>query len=208
MTACADHIVVPSDFALARLGALGAPLGAPVTVVPHLIRTFADAPRFDPAGPALVTSRLAPEKGVDVAIDACRAAGLPLVVAGDGPERPALERRAAGADVRFVGRVASDELAELRAGARVALVPTRAAETFGLAAAEAMAAGLPVLASRAGALFELVPEAQLVVPGDPAALATALAAPPGAEAAETALARVRARCSPAAVAELLAPVYG
>ena len=45
-------------------------------------------------GYALVVSRLAPEKGVDVAIDACRLAGTPLVIAGDGPQREALAARA------------------------------------------------------------------------------------------------------------------
>ena len=43
---------------------------------------------------ALVVARLAPEKGIDVAIDACRIAGVPLVVAGEGPERDILRARA------------------------------------------------------------------------------------------------------------------
>ena len=67
------------------------------------------------------------------------------------------------------------ELAALRAGAAIALVPSRSAETFGLAAAEAMAAGLPVAASRVGALPELVGEEGLVPPGDAGALARAIA---------------------------------
>ncbi len=65
---------------------------------------------------ALVVSRLAPEKGVDVAIAACRLAGLALVVAGDGPELSALRELAGDGDVRFVGRVDDAELAGLRAG--------------------------------------------------------------------------------------------
>jgi glycosyltransferase involved in cell wall biosynthesis len=204
MTANADHVVVPSAFAAERLRVLGAPIDAPA-VVPHLVRDVADAPRFDPDGPALVASRLAPEKGIDIAIDACATARVPLVVAGDGPERAALEARAAGADVRFTGQVPPAELAALRARARVELVPTRAAETFGLAAAEAMAAGLPVLASRSGALAELVPPGQLVAPGDSRALAEALAAPPDPAAG---LSGVRERCAPAAVARQLGRIYG
>src|SRR4051794_208069 len=176
MTASADRVVVPSAFAAARLRALGAPLDTAPAVVPHLVRGIAASPRFDPAGPALVASRLAPEKGVEIAIDACRAAGVPLVVAGDGPERVALEARAAGAEVRFTGTIGPAELDALRARARVALVPTRAAETFGLAAAEAMAAGLPLLATPSGALAELVAPEQLV---EPAGLAAALEHPPG-----------------------------
>ncbi|MBX5443401.1 MAG: glycosyltransferase family 4 protein, partial [Solirubrobacteraceae bacterium] len=130
-------------------------------------------------------------------------------LAGDGPQRADLERAAAGADVRFAGRVDAAALAELRAAASVALVPSRAAETFGLVAAEAMAAGLPVVASRAGALEELVGDAgELVRPGDAAALAAALARPGDrASAAARALARVRERCAPERVAAQLADAY-
>src|SRR6202012_1665431 len=80
---------------------------------------------------------------------------------------------AAGHDpaVRFAGRVSPQELAGLRREARMALVPSLSAETFGLAAAEAMAAGLPGAASRIGALPELVPEPWLAPPGDAHALA-------------------------------------
>ena len=76
--------------------------------------------------------------------------------------------------VRFVGHVDDAQLAALRAGAAIALVPSRSAETFGLAAAEAMAAGLPVVASRVGALGELLDEQSLVPAGDVGALAGAI----------------------------------
>jgi glycosyltransferase involved in cell wall biosynthesis len=156
----------------------------------------------------LVVSRLAPEKGVDVAIDACQTAEVALVIAGDGPERGALEAQAGDSEVRFVGHVDDAELAALRAGAAIALVPSRSAETFGLAAAEAMAAGLPVAASRVGALGELVDEQGLVPTGDAGALAQAI----GRLAADRAagargLERVRALCSPERVAASLASIY-
>ncbi|MFZ1994287.1 MAG: glycosyltransferase, partial [Solirubrobacteraceae bacterium] len=154
LAAQADVFVVPSHFAQARLRAIGAPLG-PTFVLPHVIREFAPAPPSPPGDHALVVSRLAPEKGVDVAIEACRLAGMPLVVAGDGPERERLAR--ADGAVRFLGRVSPQDLVRLRGGARMALVPSLSAETFGLAAAEAMASGLPVATSRVGALPELVP---------------------------------------------------
>src|SRR5581483_7754615 len=106
--------------------------------------------------------------------------------------RARLERLAGPGDaVRFTGRADDDELARLRAGAALALVPSRFAETFGLAAAEAMAAGLPVAASRIGALPELVPERWLAAPGDPESLAGAIA---------------RVRSEPGAGAEALARV--
>jgi glycosyltransferase involved in cell wall biosynthesis len=159
---------------------------------------------------ALVVSRLAPEKGIDVAIDACRAAGIALVVAGDGPERVALEARAreGGCEVRFLGHVDDPRLAALRAGAAIALVPSRSAETFGLAAAEAMAAGLPVAAGRVGALPELVEEQGLVPVGDAGALAAAIDRLAGDQVyGERGLERVRALCGPEVVARGLAEVY-
>jgi glycosyltransferase involved in cell wall biosynthesis len=157
---------------------------------------------------ALVVSRLAPEKGVDVAIAACRLAGVPLVVAGDGPELPALRELAGDGDVRFAGRVDDAELVRLRASASIALVPSRSAETFGMAAAEAMAGGLPVAASRVGALPELVDESCLAAPGDASGLAEVIArvlADPAAR--QRGLERVRAACAPEVVARGLAEVY-
>jgi glycosyltransferase involved in cell wall biosynthesis len=110
--------------------------------------------------------------------------------------------------VRFAGRVDDAELARLRAGASIALVPSRSAETFGLAAAEAMAAGLPVAASRLGALPELVEEGSLVPPNDPDALARAIGRLAGDRAAgERGLARVRTLCAPEVVADALADLY-
>jgi len=223
LVAQGDAVIVPSRFARERLRELGAPLPwERVHVIPPPVRSLAVAGGSDVligsgsasggmAGVgayALVVARLAPEKGVDVAIDACRLAGMPLVVAGDGPERAALERRAGGCEVRFVGHVGDRELAELRAGAALALVPSRSAETFGLAAAEAMASGLPVVASRVGALPELVEEDALVEPGDAGALAGAIVRLAGDRAAgERARERARAVCAPEAVARALADVY-
>jgi glycosyltransferase involved in cell wall biosynthesis len=205
----ADAVIVPSAFARERLRELGAPLDwERVHVLPPPVAAVASESRAVAGGYALVVSRLAPEKGIDVAIDACRAAGMPLVVAGEGPERASLLARAGGAEVRFVGHVDDTELATLRAGAAVALVPSRSAETFGLAAAEAMAAGLPVVASRVGALGELVEEAGLVPAGDVDALAQAIDRLAGDRAAGArGLERVRALCSPQAVARALADVY-
>jgi glycosyltransferase involved in cell wall biosynthesis len=243
LLAQADAVIVPSRFAAERLRELGAPLAwervhvvAPPMAVPSPATADGLPLRPDvppePSAPgrgdahrpyALVASRLAPEKGVDVAIDACRIAGIGLVIAGDGPDRSALEARAgadvgAGAsgasEVRFMGRVEVDELARLRAGAAVALVPSRAGESFGLAAAEALAAGVPVIASRVGALPELLDADSLVAPGDPQALARAIgmlaAADPQTAAsgrAARAQEKLRELCDPARVAARLAAVY-
>ena len=203
-----DRFVVPSEAALQRLQLLGAPLDGGAAVVPHPVREFARGSEAATGAYALVASRLAPEKGVHIAIDAARSAGRPLVVVGDGPLRRALRQHARGADVTFHDAVGPDRFAQLRRGAAVALVPSRSAETFGLAAAHAMAAGAPVVASRIGALPELVDADGLVPPGDAPALAAAMTRRWGDEAAgERGLRHVRGRCAPAAVAAQLAAVY-
>src|SRR4051794_1543308 len=170
LAAQVDAFVVPSAAAAARLAELRAPIAQP-HVVPHVVRSFAEGSVAAAGQHALVASRLAPEKGIDVAAQACAQAGLPLVVAGDGPLLEPL--RAAHPDVRFAGRVSAGELEALRNQAALAIVPSRSAETFGLAAAEAMAAGVPVVASRIGALPELVGADALASPGDAAGLAAA-----------------------------------
>ena len=210
LAAQADVVIVPSRFARERLRALGAPLPWDRVHVLAPPIPVGDTPAGAPAegGYALVVSRLSPEKGVDVAIDACRIAGLGLVIAGEGPERAALEARAEGSEVRFAGPVADAELARLRAGAAVAVVPSRSAETFGLAAAEAMAAGLPVVASRAGALPELLEDDALVEPGDARALAAALGRLAGdRDAGRRGRERVAGLCSPDVVARRLSALY-
>jgi glycosyltransferase involved in cell wall biosynthesis len=211
----ADAVIVPSAFARERLRELGAPLPwSRVHVLPPPLPAAAqDAP--DPPAPAtrgtgyaLVVARLAPEKGLDVAIDACRMVGIPLLIAGEGPEREPLRERVRGADVRFLGQVEEGELERLRAGAEIALAPSRSAETFGLAVAEAMAAGLPVAASRVGAHAELLEEEALVPPGDARALAAAIDRLAGDRAAaERGLRRVRALCAPATVGAGLSAIY-
>jgi glycosyltransferase involved in cell wall biosynthesis len=263
----ADAFIVPSEFARERLRELGAPLDwERVHMLPPPVELPAKVAETKSGSYALVVSRLAPEKGVEVAIEACRMAGVPLVVAGDGPERASLEARAGhtgssrplmetpdvvwrtgtqgrGAgledlpaqaapgleelsaqaakksdapparaghrDLRFVGHVDDGELDRLRRGAGLAIVPSRSAETFGIAAAEAMAAGVPVVASRIGALPELVEPEGLVDPGDATALAEAIGRRwRDVAAAERGRARVQELCAPAAVAAGLATVYG
>jgi glycosyltransferase involved in cell wall biosynthesis len=206
LAAQADAFVVPSEFALGRLHSLAAPVGATHVIAP-VVREFADRPTTVSAQRfALVASRLAPEKGVDVAIAGCRIAGMPLVVAGDGPERVRLV--ASAPEVSFRGALPEPELAALRRSAAMALVPSRSAETFGLAAAQAMAAGLPVVASAVGALPELVPAQWLVAPGDPRALAEGISGVRGdPEASARAIDRVRAVSAPEVVAPRLAAVY-
>ena len=204
---CADAFVVPSEFALGRLRELGAPLGDRARVIPSVQRAFAERSAAGEGRYALVAGRLTPEKGFDDAIAACARAGVPLVIAGDGPQLGAL--RALGGDVRFTGHVNASELAALRRDAALAIVPSRYQEILPLAALEAMAAGLPVVAAAAGGLVETVPREGHYPPGDVDALAERLLALYGdATAGERALGLARERYTPAVVAAQLRDVYG
>jgi alpha-1,6-mannosyltransferase len=124
-----------------------------------------------------------------------RAEGMPvrLVIAGGGPLRTRLGRRAAraGLPVTFTGFLAGRaDLAALLASADVAIAPGPA-ETFGLAALEALACGTPVVVSAESALPEVVGDAGASVPGeDLAAGVRAVLARP--ERARRAAARARA----------------
>ncbi|MFJ8666660.1 glycosyltransferase [Streptomyces sp. NPDC093600] len=129
----------------------------------------------------LLCSRLSVEKRPGTALDTLaelrgRGVRAALVVAGEGPLRGALERRAREErlPVRFLGHVADREaLADLQAAADVCLAPGPA-ETFGLSALEALACGTPVVASASSALPEVLGDAGACAPDDPAAFATAV----------------------------------
>jgi len=169
-------------------------------------RTFAPSSAAASGRFALAAGRLTPEKGFADAIAACASARVPLVVAGDGPQLE--ELRALGGDVRFVGRVSRGELGKLRAEAALAIVPSRYAEILPLAALEAVAAGLPVVASSAGGLAEAVPGEGLYPPGDVAALAERVRALFGdAAAGERSLEFARERFSAPVVASRLRELY-
>jgi len=132
--------------------------------------------------------RLAYVKGADVllhAVDRLHAQGLPvrLVMVGDGAERPGLEALALQLDIHiithFAGRVARADVYSAIKGFDVAVMPSRGGlEGFGLSALEAMAAGVPVVASRVDALQEVVLEGVtglLCEANDSVSLANALA---------------------------------
>jgi glycosyltransferase involved in cell wall biosynthesis len=200
-----DAAIVPSEFARGRLAALGVELPAATVVLPHPVRGVVARSQAAAGRHALLAARLEPEKGLGVAIEACRIACIPLVVAGDGSERARFE---GSPGVTFEGHVDDARLAELRAGAAVAVVPSLTGESFGLAAAEALASGVPVAASDIGALPELVPREWLSPPGDAPALAATIARLRGEPAAgERARAQALAVLDPAVLAVTLGRVY-
>jgi glycosyltransferase involved in cell wall biosynthesis len=105
---------------------------------------------------ALIVSALVPYKRIDVAIDACRRARMPLKIVGNGPERARLERSAAdGAPrVEFLGRLPDEQIRELYRRAAVVLLPGE--EDFGIVPLEAQACGRPVVALGRGGAAETV----------------------------------------------------
>jgi glycosyltransferase involved in cell wall biosynthesis len=130
------------------------------------------------------SGRVQPYKGMQTLVDAfarLRAEGVEdveLVIAGDGPflgELRGIAARHGLRNIHFLGR--RTDVPALLAGAAIAVVPSLWEEAFGLAVVEAMAAGVPLIASRTGGIPELVEEGRtgmLVPPGDAGALARAL----------------------------------
>jgi glycosyltransferase involved in cell wall biosynthesis len=89
-----------------------------------------------------------------------------LVIAGEGPDRDRLQALAAGAEIRFTGRVPEAALTQLRREAAVVLIPSRWEEPFPYAGLDALAAGVPVLASDYGGLPELVGRGSVLAADD------------------------------------------
>ncbi len=158
----------------------------------HVVPNGIDAARFRPASSARADARAAlslpqsafvaasaarfsPEKGLDVLLQAARQRRhMAFVVAGDGPLFAVLSR-GLPPNVTLLGRLS--DVRPLLAAADVFVVPSRR-EGQGIAALEAMAAGVPVIASRVGGLAEMLTDGEtalLAPPDDPDALAAALA---------------------------------
>jgi len=170
-----DQFVAVSDALAARLRDLGLPASLTATL-PNFMPSaeFATESHAGTGEFALAAGRLTEEKGFDTAIAAARAAGVPLLIAGAGPDEPRLRGLAAGSDVRFAGRLEPTELARCRRHAAVLMAPSRWEEPCPYSVLEALAAGVPVLASDQGGLPELVGHAAALPATDPAAWTAAL----------------------------------
>ena len=153
----ADRFVIVSAATEARLRWLGLPVGASA-VLPNFVLSegVAAASAADRGAYAFVSGRLVEEKGFDTAIAAARAASVPLMIAGSGPDEARLRALGAGGAVQFSGQLSASALAEVRAGAAVVLAPSRWEEPCPYGVLDALASGVPVLASDRGGLPELV----------------------------------------------------
>lgn len=193
----ADAVIVPTPAMETHLRAIG--VTSRIDVVPSGIdvgffgagKRRADVrTRFGVApGEAmvLVVGRLAKEKNLELALAAFAALRAPaarLVIVGDGPEREHLVALAARAgiaqDTHFAGELPRAELPDAYASADVFLFTSRS-ETQGLVLAEALAAGLPVVAVDTPATRDVLGSAGAVVAEDAERLAEALSAAVSAE---------------------------
>jgi glycosyltransferase involved in cell wall biosynthesis len=189
-----DLFIANSSFVARRIGAFygrDAEVAHPPVAVDFFTPAAAAGDRGDHGrrgGYALVVSALAPYKRIEVAIDACRLAGLELRIAGDGPERDRLARLALTAAtgltartartappprVELLGRVDDGALRDLYRGARMLLQP--GVEDFGIASVEALACGTPVVAAARGGVLDVVEDGRHGVLYDDQGGAAALA---------------------------------
>jgi glycosyltransferase involved in cell wall biosynthesis len=190
----ADAVIAPTPAMAARLRELG------VTVRVETVPSGIDVARFAAgrrseelrrqAGARngsrlfLYVGRLAKEKNIEILFEALARAGDPeacLAVAGDGPLREELGRRAKSLRlenrIRFLGLVEQARLPDLYASADAFVMPS-ITETQGIVQAEALAAGLWVIAADAPQNRDVLGAAGVLVAAEPAAFAAALAAVP------------------------------
>lgn len=177
--------IAPSVFVQEKLMAYGIPQGK-IEVVPHFIDLEQRAPRYESEARVVFVGRLSQEKGVDVLLRAMKDVQLlTCVIIGDGPEKESLHALAKELNldsVEFLGALHGEALEHEIARAKAIVIPSQSYETFGLTALEAYAWGKPVIASRIGALPEVVREGEtglLFTPTEPKELAAHLNWLPG-----------------------------
>ncbi|HET9393149.1 MAG TPA: glycosyltransferase [Candidatus Rubrimentiphilum sp.] len=192
----ADAVIVPTPAMRQRLAEIG--VTAHIEVVPSGIdlEHFGSGKRRADLRQSLgarsgdrlllFVGRLGREKNVEVLLDALTLTktSARLVIAGDGPEREALETRAnelnLGGRVRFLGEVGRDELPDLYASVDAFVFPS-VTETQGLVLVEALAAGTAVIAADAPVVREVLGGAGRLVASSPEAFSEAIDALPDAQ---------------------------
>ena len=147
-----DMYIAPSEHVRQTYERAGFPADK-LVVRPH----FTDLPpvRTSRDAGVVVVGRVDNSKGILDLIEAWPAGAPVLTVVGSGPDEERA-RSAAGANVRFVGRLEGRDLAEVIGSASVLIAPSRLPETFGLTLIEAAACAVPVVAFDAGAASSIV----------------------------------------------------
>ena len=175
-----DCFYTPSHFARSLFIRAGIPADV-IKVKPNSVIPDPGAGPGD-GGYALFVGRLSPEKGLNTLLGAWAefADDLPLHIVGDGPSRELVEE-AAARDPRiiFLGELPHQQVLEQLRAATCLVMPSVWYETFGRIIVEAYAAGTPVIASRLGAMEELVVHQEtglLFEPGSASSLSQAVRA--------------------------------
>ncbi len=177
---CVARFLAPSQFVKHKLIANGWN-AKKIDVLPHFQKLPEKAPPPNADAPILYFGRLSAEKGVADLVRAMeRTRHIPLVIAGDGPERPVLQSLAQElklTNVEFVGHQNGNDLDKLISASRFTVLPSRAYETLGKTILESYAWGRAVVATDLGSRRELVQEGEtglLFRPGDVGQLASAI----------------------------------
>ncbi len=162
-----DAYIVLSEFARGLLAQAGIPRER-LYVKPNF--TPEPAVRLDSTHRrgALFVGRLNAEKGVPLLLDAWRHLDIPLRVIGSGPLMPAATDH--HSSIEFMGPRSSQEVMEAMGEAALLVMPATWYEPFGLVVVEAFSMGLPVLASRLGALPEIVTHGETGLLFDPGSI--------------------------------------
>ncbi len=176
----AAHVVTPSAYLRELAVGWGVDPGRvsllpnPAPSLPGLAPRAGLRERLGFDGPTLVfAGRLTAQKSLAVGIEAARRAGVALVIAGDGPDRAALEALGYG---RFLGALPRREVLELFSAGDASLLSS-AWENFPHTVVESLAVGTPVIATRTGGVAEVLDDGVnglVVEPGDVDALAAAI----------------------------------
>ncbi len=151
------RFITPSSYMRDKLIDGGYPADR-IEVIRNAVDLDVPVREFHPGGDLLYAGRLSHEKGLGILLRAAGRAGLPLRIAGDGPERQALEglARDLGSSVAFLGHLDRRRLQEEVAACRALVLPSTWPENCPMVILEAMAMGKPVVASRVGGVPELV----------------------------------------------------
>jgi len=151
-----NRLIALNEFARGKFVQAGLPPER-LVVKPNFV---ADPRPFDAVRPrsgAVFVGRLSAEKGVRMLVEAWADVPAPLTIIGEGPEEGAL-RQSAGPNVTFAGKLDRESVYDRIAGAAALIVPSLWYENFPMVVVEAFALGTPVIASRCGALTEIVRE--------------------------------------------------
>jgi glycosyltransferase involved in cell wall biosynthesis len=110
-------------------------------------------------GYALYVGRLSPEKGIETLVNAAALGlGMPLLVAGSGPMQPQVEAAQAAGHLEYLGQQDASGVQKLMRGARLLVITSLCYEGLPMVVPEAFSTGLPIAASRIGALGTLIEE--------------------------------------------------